>query len=172
MQFRAELNYTMQDIRQFQTLHKKQRRKGWYYVLWVYFAVAVLVILVSTAFLFFRHAWKPELTRYFLLLALFLVLWFILRYYSLRAAWKSANSHGCTYVTADENGVHVKAEMITSEFGYASFCNLFHYKGTYYLYIDKIKAQIIPERCFTGGDPAAFGKFIEEKTGLTMKEIK
>ena len=33
-------------------------------------------------------------------------------------------------------------------------------------------AIVIPERCFIQGDPAAFGAFLAEKTGLEVKEIK
>ena len=71
----------------------------------------------------------------------------------------------------DERGLHAAAATISTDFGYDAYCDLVHYRDTYYLYIDKRKAQIVPERCFTQGDPAAFGSFMAEKTGLTVKEI-
>ena len=33
-------------------------------------------------------------------------------------------------------------------------------------------AEILPERSFTKGEPAAFGPYTAEKTGKEMKEIK
>ena len=58
------------------------------------------------------------------------------------------------------------------KFAYSAFKELYHSEGAYYLYIDKAHAVVLPERCFTQGDPAAFGPFIAEKTGLEVKEIK
>ena len=72
----------------------------------------------------------------------------------------------------DERGLHAAAVTLSTDFGYDAYCDLVHYRDTYYLYIDKRKAQIIPERCFTQGEPAAFGPFMADKTGLQVKEIK
>ena len=58
------------------------------------------------------------------------------------------------------------------KFAYSAFKELYHSEGAYYMYIDKAHAAVLPERCFTQGDPAAFGPFIAEKTGLEVKEIK
>ena len=58
------------------------------------------------------------------------------------------------------------------KFAYSAFKELYHSGAAYYLYIDKAHAIVLPERCFTQGDPAAFGSFIAGKTGLEVKEIK
>ena len=41
------------------------------------------------------------------------------------------------------------------KFAYSAFKELYHSKGAYYMYIDKAHAIILPECCFTQGDPAA-----------------
>ena len=61
---------------------------------------------------------------------------------------------------------------MNAQYAYTAFSALYHSRGNYYLYVDKGHAFVLPERCFTRGDPAEFGAFIAEKTGLEMKEIK
>ena len=75
------------------------------------------------------------------------------------------------YRFGDEE-VQQKLNDMDGKFAYSAFKELYHSKGAYYLYIDKAHAVVLPERCFTQGDPAAFGRFIAEKTGLEVKEIK
>ena len=57
-------------------------------------------------------------------------------------------------------------------FSYSTVSAVYHSKGTYYLLLTLNTVMILPERCFTQGDPAAFGAFVTEKTGLEIKEIK
>ena len=54
---------------------------------------------------------------------------------------------------------------------YGAFESIFHGKEAFYLYLNRQQALVIPERCFTHGDPSAFGAFLAEKTGLTVEEV-
>jgi hypothetical protein len=77
--------------------------------------------------------------------------------------------HECRF---DDDAVQQKLNDMDGKFAYSAFKELYHSGAAYYLYIDKAHAIVLPERCFTKGDPAAFGRFIAEKTGLEVKEIK
>ena len=71
----------------------------------------------------------------------------------------------------DDDAMHANAAALSSDYSYRAFQDIVHFKQSYYLYIDKRKAMIVPERCFTEGDPAAFGAFIGQKTGLKIRNI-
>ena len=71
-----------------------------------------------------------------------------------------------------EDEAEVEMNHMSGKYAYSAFSELYHSGGVYYLYIDKGHSLILPERCFTQGDPAAFGAFISEKTWLEVKEIK
>ena len=71
-----------------------------------------------------------------------------------------------------EDEMEVCAKDVRSTYGYGAFETIYHANGTYYLYLNKRMALILPERCFTWGDPAAFRTFISQKTGLEIKEIQ
>ena len=71
-----------------------------------------------------------------------------------------------------ENDVMVQRAVESTVYQYGAFDSLYHGKGAFYLYLNRQQALVIPERCFTQGEPAAFGAFLAEKTGLEVKEIK
>lgn len=55
---------------------------------------------------------------------------------------------------------------------YAGITDVYHNGNCFFLILPFRVGMILPERCFTQGDPAAFGAFLAEKTGLEIKEIK
>ena len=61
---------------------------------------------------------------------------------------------------------------VYQRFEYAAVQSLCHQNHCWYLVMSVNTVIILPERSFTQGDPAAFGTFIAEKTGLEVKEIK
>ncbi len=172
MQYRAEMNYTLKDMRQFEKVHQKLRSKIAFYAARILLIVATLMVLAAGAVLLVFRAFDGEMIRIYVLLVVMYALWFAARELRVRTALKNLMSKGCVTLRADEEGIHIEMPTIASSVAYASYRDLVHSGETYYLYIDKRQANILPERCFTEGDPAAFGKFIEEKTGLKVKEIK
>ena len=72
----------------------------------------------------------------------------------------------------EEDGILSETRLGQSWYEYGAIENAYHYNDAYYLFINRQQALVIPERCFTQGEPAAFGAFIAEKTGLEVKEIK
>ena len=172
MAFRAELSYTRRDMRQFGKVHQKLRSRIGYAVTRILLIVATVMVLAAGAVLVYYRAFDGQMILIYLLLFGLYVLWLITGELRVRSALKSLIAQGSITVTADEEGMHAEAKSIHSSFAYTAYCELVHSGDTFYLYFDKRRAQIIPERCFTEGDPAAFGAFIEQKTGLKLKEIK
>ena len=171
MPFRAELCYTKQDMKQFDKVHQMLRYGVWYSICNLLLVLGCIAALGSAVLSLAIVTWHEE-WYYFLFVVLMLALLIVMKAVRVNASYKSANAQGIVTLTVDERGLHAAAVTLSTDFGYDAYCDLVHYRDTYYLYIDKRKAQIVPERCFTQGDPAAFGRFMAEKTGLTVKEIK
>ena len=55
---------------------------------------------------------------------------------------------------------------------YEDVTGLFHSGDAWFVTLDNSRGYIFTQRGFVEGDSAAFGAFLEEKTGLEMKEIK
>jgi hypothetical protein len=70
-----------------------------------------------------------------------------------------------------ENEVSARRAVESTVYQYNAFESIIHANGAFYLYINRQQALVIPERCFVEGDPAAFGAFLTEKTGLEVKEL-
>ena len=130
--------------------------------------MAVVLTILMTAF----RLWKTDALLPYVLYLVFLIAWPLVNRFTMTQMYK-ANSSGIKgeYLFGDEE-VQQKLNDMDGKFAYSAFKELYHSKGAYYMYIDKAHAVVLPERCFTQGDPAAFGRFIAEKTGLEVKEIK
>ena len=173
MRFRAELKYTPEDMRRYDRVYKKMRYRALVPVMDVLLVLLLLSLFAGYVLLdLVWHRWTDELTRYYLIFLVLLLVWVFLDLYRHSATSKALNRQGPAVLTADESGLRVTAGGIQSDYEYAAFTALAHGKDAYYLYIDKTRAVMIPERCFTEGDPATFGAYIEQRTGLKTKEIK
>ena len=71
-----------------------------------------------------------------------------------------------------EKAIECEIPHLMQFFEYAAIAKAYRYKDCYYLFTDSRTVMIIPERCFTEGDPAAFQAFLEEKTGKQVKVIR
>ncbi len=170
--YRAELNYTLKDIRRFEKVHQMLRSKVLTIVMRVVLIAGCLALAAATFMQFYYGVWTADMVKYYMLLVVSTVLWFVLKEVRLRGSLKALRGQGTIIIAADEEGVRADAAALHTNFTYDAFCDIVYSRDTYYLYISKIQAQIIPERCITEGDPAAFGSFMEQKTGLKIKEIK
>ena len=71
-----------------------------------------------------------------------------------------------------EQEANIRNRTSQTIYQYSGFDSVCHSDGAYYLFINRQQALVIPERCFVEGDPAAFGAFLAEKTGLEVKEMR
>ena len=153
MPFRAELCYTRQDMKQFDKVHQMLRYGVWYSICNLLLVLGCIAVLGSAVLSLVLGTWHEE-WYYLIFVVLMLALLIAMKVLRVNASYKSANAQGIVTLTVDERGLHAAAVTLSTDFGF-----------------DKGHVFILPERCFTQGDPAAFGRFMAEKTGLTVKEI-
>ena len=171
MVFRAELDYTLKDVRQYWRVHQLFRGKALYYISWLLIAVVMCLVVSAGAMLLVYRLWNGDLIWYYVILLVALAFYYVMLEVRVRGTLKSLTAQGIVTLTADEESLHASAKALSSDYSYQAFQDIVRYRQTYYLYIDKRKAMIVPERCFTEGDPAAFGVFLKQKTGITIRDI-
>lgn len=81
-----------------------------------------------------------------------------------------------------ENGILFSSGEETERYGYGEISEVLHSEANmaYYLFLEHEDGDlgsqrfsfIFPERCFSRGEPGAFGPFLKEKTGLDVTEIE
>ena len=126
-------------------------RNAYGFVFWLLAALAVGPLLVDFGLAFFMHR-------------------------------RSGNRFHDGTVTFEENGISFSAGEETERYGYGEISEVLHSTGNmaYYLFLEhedrELGSQrfsfIFPERCFSRGEPGAFGPFLKEKTGLEVTEIE
>ena len=171
MPFRAELDYTLKDVRQYWKVHQLFRGKALYYISWLLISVVICLVISAGAMLLVYRLWNGELVWYYVIILIVLVLYYAVREFRVRSTLKSLRAQGMITMTAGEDGMHAEAEALSSDYSYRAFQDVARFKETYYLYVDRRRALILPDRCFTEGNPADFGAFLEQKTGRTIRNI-
>ena len=174
MTFQANLQYTVEDMLSYARFHRRTHQK----VMLVVRPLLLLVLVGEAAFLLMLAFRQKRVDDYDLVFAIFLVAFAVFYCFvdriRARATVKVHNkTFGETVLTFDEEGALAQSVNTQSQYRYPAFSELFYSRKyeTYYLYLNKRQAVVVPERCFVEGDPAAFGAFIAEKTGLEVKEI-
>ena len=79
---------------------------------------------------------------------------------------------GVTTVTLGEEKIHDKDEKMEGVYPYSSIIGAYHYQERYFLFIDKRRALILPERGLTQGDMGSLRSFLEDKIGKTVVELR
>ena len=175
MTFQANLQYTVEDMLHYARVHRRSYQK----FMLVFRPLLLLIILGAAAYLLMM-AFRYERVNYTILIyeiivAAYAVFYCLSDRIRARAVLKAREkTYGETTLVFDEEGVSSQSANSQSQYRYPAFTELFYSRKyeTYYLYINKHEAVVVPEHCFTQGDPAAFGIFISGKTGLEVKEIK
>ena len=78
---------------------------------------------------------------------------------------------GAMTVTLEEERISDKNEKAESTYPYSSIIGAYHYQERYFLFIDKRRALILPERGLTQGDMGSLRSFLEDKIGNTVVEL-
>ena len=172
MEYRAVVDRTVDDFYNYQQLHKKAKHHALYVTFRVVMAVFLAVIVLMGIVLTLIDSWDAELIVSYAVFCALFVLWvFIDRI----VAWLSARMQlktGSLDTTFAEDEISVVTDKLKEQYPYSSVIEAYHYKKTYFLYVDKRHAMLLPERCFTEGDVSLFGEFISEKCKVTVKEVK
>ncbi len=172
MAFRAELSYTRRDMRQYDKAYKMLRNRFLTQAMNVLLTALVFIVTGGIVLLLVLDRLDGELAKYALIFFALIVLWVALNEFRFFETSRALNRQGPAVLSVDDGGVRVVMGGVRSEYEFDAFTDIARDRDAYYLYISKASAVMIPERCFTVGDPAAFGAYIEQKTGLKLKEIK
>ena len=77
-------------------------------------------------------------------------------------------SHDVT-VVVDDTGIRIQSAQANSAYRFEAIESIYRWREAWYFYVDAMHAQMLPFRCFTEGDPALFGDYLSEKTGLPVQ---
>ena len=172
MEYTVYCEFDRKDIIQYESLIKRLRFRTFYLVMHIVVAVVLTGLLALTLYLAVQQTLSGEILIRVLLLFLLVGFWFLTRENRIRMALAGHKKTGSFTIGFTQEHVTIGTEEKKEAFPYDQFTELCRFRGSYYLFVDKNKPFILPERCFVEGDPAAFGAFLAEKTGLEIKEIK
>lgn len=170
MAFRVSADYCKEDFRAFSFMHFRTKYKV--VRIWQLVSAVILLIfeilLIVMSILYERPFGSVELL---ILLPVYVAVVFLLPRIQAYSMAKIYRKLGTTEMIFGDDQVWVQNTSVNAQYQYSAFLSVYHGKDAFYLYIYRQQAILIPERCFTEGDPANFGAFISEKTGLECKEI-
>lgn len=87
--------------------------------------------------------------------------------------WHSRNSNAAEATLAFmDDCVRVSTNLSEGTTQYDIFMRIVESDRYFYLYTQKKLAHILPKASFNQGNPAEFGAFITEKTGLPIKHVR
>ena len=72
-------------------------------------------------------------------------------------------------ITLDDAGIRAESKAAQTAYQYAAVEAIYCWRGAYVLYVDKIHIIPLPTADFIEGDPAEFGEYLSEKTGLPVQ---
>ena len=171
MEFQIKSRLTKEDIRQYlrfwnRTMNGMVNRR---------IMIGTALLLASLLFLGFRAegGFFAGFQKYGILWGLFFgIVYFLL----IRNYWDYKRMSALMEIELERNfrerGIESIQPFTIQYYEYAGITDIYHNGNGFYLIMPFRVGMILPERCFTQGDPAAFGAFLAEKTGLKVKEIK
>jgi len=111
-----------------------------------------------------------------IILMLIGILWFLLgAFYYRYGAWKSRKialkDVGAITVMLDDEGIAEITEKGRASFPYNAICETVLFRSTYFLFLDKKHALILPVRCLSQGSPVAFEEFWQRKCEKRIKKL-
>ena len=178
MPFEMYLDYTDEDLLWLTRLYRRTRKK---LVLALRILARVILVLSGLYCLKSYFFWlRLEYNAVLLLVYAVAVFGFLVySFFQDRLRAREANKQrkangGVTTIFFSEEQFECTARNVKAQYNYGAIRELWYSKShsTFYLFMDKKSAIIVPERCFTQGDPAAFSAFLSGKTGLEVKEMK
>ena len=72
-------------------------------------------------------------------------------------------------VVVDDDGIRIRSAHADASYAFGAVEAIYRWRDAWYFYVDAAHAQMLPFRCFVEGDPAGFGDYLAEKTGLPVQ---
>ena len=169
---RFDHGYRKEDFRALTRLAAKTTRKWSSRIISAFGLTVGLFSLLSGLLMLWSDEETGELTATLLLFGGLCLVLFLLR--SRLNAWgarrQAIRVENLTMKFSDE-GLTQSSDKATALAPYSAMERLMHYRGCYFLFVDRLHAYILPEDRFVVGDSADFRTFIEAKTGKTVEYI-
>lgn len=171
MEYTIYCQFDRKDLTQYMSFARRLRYQKLYTALYV----VVVTVLALAALLMLYFGLRQNLTRDTVVRVVLLYalagFWFLSNEFRISLALKGHRKTGPFTVRFTEKQIVFETGEKRTESSYEGFTELYQFRGTYYLFISRTQPFILPSHCFTQGDPAAFGAFLAEKTGLEVKEL-
>lgn len=169
--FQFQYDYTLEDMNALSRVTAKTYRRKKVLILRVVLALLGLAYLFVGGVMVSGKGTVPGL----ILMAAGLLFGAMALFYHQGTAWRTKRmmvegESGFT-VTLEEESVHGKSEKGESSYPYSAVVGAFHYKGRYFLFLDKRHAVLLPERALVQGDSVTLRAFLTEKLGQEIKEL-
>ena len=172
MEYSIYCQFNRKDLAQYMSFIRRLRYRKLYTAMYVIVGIVLGLVAILTVYMGLQQKMTREMVLRVVLLFALAGLWLFSNELRIGMAMKGHKTTGpFTMRFTEEHIIHEMGET-RMEWSYEGFTELYRYRGAYYLFISRTQPFIFPDRCFTKGDPAAFGAFIAEKTGLEVKEIK
>ncbi len=172
MQFFARIEYTIKDYTQFQRVYRWHRSVLLHFLVNVFWLIILIEFLGLSYLILTDKQFASTFLVNYLMLLCFITICVLLFFLRSRASLKKLIGNGEIRFNADETTIIAETDKIRNQIHYSAFCDFVFFKDTFYLFLDKKSALIIPKRCFLEGDPEEFRTFFSDKTGIKMKVIK
>ena len=132
--------------------------------------IAGIVLLACSAELFWIDGISGTAVLS-LALGAFAVVWFAFRgRIAARRMQRNSEKYAQDQViTLDDAGIRAESKAAQTAYQYDAVEAIYRWRGAYVLYVDKIHIIPLPTADFIEGDPAEFGEYLSEKTGLPVQ---
>ena len=132
--------------------------------------IAGIILLACSAVLF----WLGGVSGTALLslaLGAFAVVWFAFRgRIAARRMQRNSEKYAQDQViTLDDAGIRAESKAAQTAYQYDAVEAIYHWRGAYVLYVDKVHILPLPIADFIEGSPDDFAAYITEKTGLPVQ---
>ena len=168
---RFDHGYRKKDILALSKLSGKVLRKWSGRLISAFGLLVALFLLITGIFRLCTEGWGAEQAFWTVLgVGMLALTFFKARLNAWGARRQAIRVENLTMKFSDE-GLTQSSDKATALAPYSAMERLMHYRGCYFLFVDRLHAYILPEDRFVVGDSADFRAFIEAKTGKTVEYI-
>lgn len=171
MEYTIFCQYDRKDLAQYESFIKRLRYQKLYIAMYVIVGIVLALVALLALYLGLQQRLTRDIAVRVVLLFVLVGLWPLTKKLRIAMALKGHRKTGPFTMRFTEEHIVSESGERRTEIPYDGFTEFFRFRRTYYLFVSRNQPFIFPEHCFTQGDPAAFGAFISEKTGLEVKEV-
>lgn len=171
MEYKAVIQRTKEDFYRFRRFHRRLRYPVMWWIGWLLPLMLAALCCACAAVMIRLRAWDWEAGLTGVGLLAILVCFLLRDRIAASVAEKRALGSGSDLVMEfDQEEIRAELDGVRETYPYSAIREGFRNGDTYYLYLDKAQAFILPKRCFVLGDPETFDQFMLRKCGVIPEE--